>query len=102
MRENIPTDRLDHTPTYAACDSCGAPDGVIYHHPEGHTEHYCARCAQRYALYTAAYDQLEAQVRDVVTAWRTIWGTLPGVIDLREQLGQIGIKLDEERKGDAA
>lgn len=71
---------------------------MIYHHREGHVEHYCPRCAQRYALYDTAYFQLEAQVRLAVEAWVGIWGTSPGIIDLSEQLGQIGGKLLDEYK----
>ena len=98
MRDNTPTARLESKPTYAPCDSCGAENGVIYHHPEGPTEHYCPRCAQRHALYAAAYDQLEAQVRETVKAWETIWGNLSSTPDFGELLGQIGHKLDEEHK----
>lgn len=98
MRDNTSTARLEPKPTYAPCDSCGAANGVIYHHPEGPSEHYCPRCAQRYALFTAAYDQLEAQVRETVEAWNTIWSSVPGMPDLDELLGQIGHTLTAEQK----
>lgn len=83
-------------PTRAPCDSCGTPEGVIYFYPAGNAEHFCSRCAQRYALYTAAYEQLEHQIRRAVEAWLPIWGNLPGITDLGEQLNQIGHKLQDE------
>ncbi len=85
-------------PLLGECDSCGAANGVIFHHPDGQQEHYCPRCAQRYALYNAAYDQLEAGIREVVEAWVSIWGTIPGVVDLHEQLRQIGAQVEADYK----
>lgn len=88
-------------PLTAPCDSCGASDGLLIHTYGNCAEHYCKRCAQRNALYTAAYDNLELLVRQAVAAWLPVWGDLPGVIDLHEQLGQIGGKLEDEWKAGA-
>lgn len=85
-------------PLYGECDACGAANGVAYHHPEGDVGHYCPRCAQRHAVYATAYAQLEAQVRSTVEAWLSVWGTLPGVVDLHEQLLQIGAKVEADYK----
>ncbi|AFD25912.1 hypothetical protein [Deinococcus gobiensis] len=85
-------------PLYGVCDSCGAPNGIPYHYPTGAIEYLCTRCAQRRAIYDAAYDQLELQVRGVVSAWLSVWGTLPGVVDLHEHLLQIGAKVEADYK----
>lgn len=83
---------------HAPCDMCGAPEGVLIF-DNGHvSEHQCRECARRHAVYTAAYDNLELLIRQAVKAWLPQWGDLPGIVDLGEQLGQIGFKLREEAR----
>lgn len=75
---------------------CGAPNAVLIF-DNGHvSDHQCRACAHRHSLYTAAYENLELLIRQAVKAWLPIWGDLPGVIDLGEQLNQIGHKLHDE------
>ncbi|ALW89614.1 hypothetical protein AUC44_12495 [Deinococcus actinosclerus] len=85
-------------PLLGPCDMCGAPDGVLAFVNEQFTEHHCPRCTHRHALYTAAYDHLGFLIRQAVTVWLPTWGHLPGVIDLEEQLRQIGAEVHKDYK----
>ncbi|GAA5533402.1 hypothetical protein Dalu01_01805 [Deinococcus aluminii] len=92
------TSRDINTLLYGKCTSCLSPDGVIYHDPPYASVYYCPKCAQRQALYQAGQDQLEMLVREGVQAWLSVWGAIPGMVDLGEQLRHIGDKLEEEFK----
>lgn len=78
------------------CDC--ATDGVLVFEREGLTEYHCKTCAQRYALYSAAFDHLAFLTRQAVKAWLPNWQGLPGVPDLEEQFRHIGAQMEEEYK----
>lgn len=84
-------------PLYGACRSCFAPNGVRYVFPGSSDDILCPTCAQRQALWTAADQQLEEQVKEVAVAWLKVWGDVPGLHkDLSEILANIGERLEEE------
>lgn len=78
------------------CVSCGAADGVLFQASTHRQDYYCPRCVQEYTLVVTANDQLDAHIRIAVAAWLTAWGHVPGVVDLKEQLGVIGATLAAE------